>query len=177
MRNFWNMTVVHVLVFLCVLAMVDIASAQDGATLYKTYCSLCHEGQTADAQAPGRDVMKQMSAEQILQVLETGSMKRQAAERSRVQRRLLAEYVSEKVFHNSGSSIPKSAFCRPTSSSAGVGMTRPIWNGWGNSITNARFQSADAARLTAENVPRLKLKWAFGFPGASSAGTQAVIAG
>jgi polyvinyl alcohol dehydrogenase (cytochrome) len=31
--------------------------------------------------------------------------------------------------------------------------------------------------MTADDVPRLTLKWAFGFPGASSAGTQPVVVG
>ena len=31
--------------------------------------------------------------------------------------------------------------------------------------------------MTADDVPHLRLKWAFGFPGASSAGTQPVVAG
>jgi len=37
-----------------------------------------------------------MTPEHILQALETGAMKTQAAERSRVQRRVLAEYLSGK---------------------------------------------------------------------------------
>ena len=40
----------------------------------------------------------------------------------------------------------------------------PSWNGWGNGLGNTRFQPAPAARLAAADVPRLKLKWAFGYP-------------
>jgi polyvinyl alcohol dehydrogenase (cytochrome) len=47
----------------------------------------------------------------------------------------------------------------------------------GHGITNTRFQSADAAGIKANDLPRLTLKWAFGFPGATSAGTQPVVAG
>src|SRR5262249_61966664 len=43
--------------------------------------------------------------------------------------------------------------------------------------TNTRSQPAAYAQLTAENVPHLKLKWAFGYPGATSGGTQPVVAG
>ena len=53
----------------------------------------------------------------------------------------------------------------------------PQWNGWGAAPTQQRFQSADGARLTADAVPRLKLKWAFGFPGAQAAYGQPAIAG
>ena len=38
----------------------------------------------------------------------------------------------------------------------------------GNGLSNARFQSTEGAGLTADDVPNLRLKWAFGFPGANS---------
>ena len=54
----------------------------------------------------------------------------------------------------------------------------PLWNGWGADLTsNARSQSAKAAGLPADQVPNLKLKWAFGFPGAEIVGGQPTIAG
>src|SRR5580700_9962916 len=46
--------------------------------------------------------------------------------------------------------------------------SNPFWNGWGAGLANARFQEAAAAQLDAEQVPKLKLKWAFGFPGAKA---------
>lgn len=71
-----------------IFIMAEFVHGQDGATLFKTYCALCHEGTQADAQAPGREVLKRMSAEQVLQSLERGSMRLRAAERSRAQRRI-----------------------------------------------------------------------------------------
>ena len=65
-------------VSLSILTLAGVSSAQDGAALYRTYCAICHEGARADAQAPSREVMKRMSAEQILQSLESGSMRQQA---------------------------------------------------------------------------------------------------
>lgn len=56
--------------------------------------------------------------------------------------------------------------------------TKPSWNGWGPGFTNARFQEAAAAQLDAAQVPKLKLKWAFGFPGAKAVyGQPTVVAG
>src|SRR5260370_3251109 len=55
---------------------------------------------------------------------------------------------------------------------------KPSWNGWGAGMANARFQEAAAAQLDAEQVPKLKLKWAFGFPGAKAVyGQPTVVAG
>jgi len=53
----------------------------------------------------------------------------------------------------------------------------PAWNGWGPDASNARFQPADAAQLSAAQVPGLKLKWAFGFPGAKSVLGQPTVVG
>jgi polyvinyl alcohol dehydrogenase (cytochrome) len=38
------------------------------------------------------------------------------------------------------------------------------WNGWGPGVTNTRFQSAEAGGITVADVPRLRLKWAYGLP-------------
>src|SRR4029077_10508087 len=53
----------------------------------------------------------------------------------------------------------------PGNSPIGDLSSKPLWNGWGNGVSNARFQNAKAAGLSAGQVPSLKLKWAFGFPG------------
>ncbi|HMB78748.1 MAG TPA: PQQ-binding-like beta-propeller repeat protein, partial [Vicinamibacterales bacterium] len=49
--------------------------------------------------------------------------------------------------------------------------------GWGPTVENTHFQPAAQAGLSAEQVPRLHLKWAFGFPDTSSAWAQPTIAG
>ena len=49
------------------------------------------------------------------------------------------------------------------------------WNGWGATYSNDRFQRQP--KLNAADVPRLQLKWAFGFPDVSSAGAQPAIVG
>jgi polyvinyl alcohol dehydrogenase (cytochrome) len=153
--------------------------AQDGAALFKSYCASCHEaGPNGDSRAPGRDVLGQLTPEQILQALEKGAMKVQATERSRAQRRVLAEYLSGKRLGSElPNPIPKSAFCASTAQTFRNALDRPAWNGWGVTITNSRFEPAEAAGINVDDVPHLKLKWAFGFPGASSGGTQPVVVG
>ena len=53
----------------------------------------------------------------------------------------------------------------------------PTWNGWGVDLQNSRFQPAKDAGLSADQVSRLKLKWAFGIPDAKSVIGQPMIAG
>src|SRR5712692_1558722 len=54
--------------------------------------------------------------------------------------------------------------------------SKPSWNGWGNGTSNSRYQGA-AAQMDAAQAARLKLKWAFGFPGAKSVYGQPTVAG
>src|SRR5262245_3037206 len=51
------------------------------------------------------------------------------------------------------------------------------WNGWGVDTSNKRFQPADQARLEATNVPRLKLRWAFGIANVTQSRSQPAVAG
>jgi polyvinyl alcohol dehydrogenase (cytochrome) len=51
----------------------------------------------------------------------------------------------------------------------------PVWSGWGGA-GNARFQAKAAAGLTPTDVPKLQLKWAFGFPGGASMYSQPSVA-
>jgi polyvinyl alcohol dehydrogenase (cytochrome) len=160
-----------------ILAIAAPAFGQ-GEALFKTYCAHCHEGPGADAQAPSLDVLRRLSAEQVLEALERGVMRARAAERSRAERRELAVYAAGKPLGTASThSMPRSAFCSETTAPPANPLAGPSWNGWGGGRNNARFQSAEAAGMTADSLSRLTLKWAFGLPGASSAGTQPVVAG
>jgi polyvinyl alcohol dehydrogenase (cytochrome) len=56
-------------------------------------------------------------------------------------------------------------------------LNKPHWNGWGVDSSQHRFQPADMARLAPSDAARLKLKWAFGFPGATRSVAQPTIFG
>jgi len=77
-----------------------------------------------------------------------------------------------------GSAPPSPGAC-PAAAATGFAdpMSVPHWNGWGVDSSQRRFQSAETAQLAAEDVPRLKLKWAFGFPGAKFAFAQPTVMG
>jgi polyvinyl alcohol dehydrogenase (cytochrome) len=49
------------------------------------------------------------------------------------------------------------------------------WNGWSTELTNSRFQAQP--KLAAADVPKLKLKWAFGFPGDTRDVAQVTVVG
>jgi polyvinyl alcohol dehydrogenase (cytochrome) len=56
-------------------------------------------------------------------------------------------------------------------------LSGPHWNGWGVDLSQRRFQPADMAQLAAEDVPKLKLAWAFGFDSVNRAYAQPTIVG
>jgi polyvinyl alcohol dehydrogenase (cytochrome) len=51
----------------------------------------------------------------------------------------------------------------------------PSWSGWGGA-GNARFQTKAASGLSPADVPKLKLKWAFGLPDGKSMYSQPSVA-
>jgi polyvinyl alcohol dehydrogenase (cytochrome) len=148
------------------------AQAPDGAAIFQKNCTSCHTG-AADTRAPAPDVLRQRSPEAILSALTAGSMRPQGGILSGAERRAVAEYLSGKSLGGDVTGAA-SARCSPNSPAPRAGTT---WGGWSPASTNARFQTADQAGLTAENVPRLTLKWAFGFPDATSAWSQPTVSG
>jgi polyvinyl alcohol dehydrogenase (cytochrome) len=76
-----------------------------------------------------------------------------------------------------GSASPSPGLCPAAGPSLADPLSAPHWNGWGVDISQRRFQPGEMAQLAAEDVPRLKLKWAFGFPGADFAFAQPTVMG
>ena len=101
-------------------------------------------------------------------------MKYQGLALSGEERRLIAEYLTGRTLRAPliGSTISNCKVRPPL----GDPTAGPLWNGWGPSIDNTHFQPASQAGLTADQVPRLHLKWAFGFPDSTSAWAQPTIA-
>jgi len=56
-------------------------------------------------------------------------------------------------------------------------LSSPQWNGWGATLSNDRYQRKRGARLSVADVPRLELKWAFGYPDVAGTGAQPSIVG
>jgi polyvinyl alcohol dehydrogenase (cytochrome) len=160
---------------LLVSAALDLR-AQDGEAVYKKYCASCHDA--AGARVPGRDLLRLMSPERILLALESGSMVMQGSFRTAAERRALSEFLAGKPLGSErASEPPREAFCKPADGAFKDPFRGPHWNGWGADLANSRFQRSDMAGLTAADVPRLKLKWAFGFPDDVVAYAQPSVAG
>ncbi len=149
-----------------------LAQEPDGATLYKKQCALCHEnpGQT---RAPAPTAMRLMSPENIIRALESGRMKDQGQLLTPAQKRLIAEFLTGKKVGQTGQASKGAC----PDAKAPFSPSSTDWNGWGSDLSNARFQPADRAGLTADQVPQLKLKWAFAFPNAPLSWGQPTVVG
>src|SRR5262245_8700165 len=160
------------------LALPSLAAGQDGAALYRDNCAACHDA--GIDRAPGRDVLQGMSAERVLTALENGAMLSMASRMSGSDRRAIAQFVTGKSLSARDLTMtpPEHAKCADAS---GAAFANPLaasnWNGWGDNTNNTRFQNTPAAGLTAAHVPRLKVKWAFGFPGDLDAHAQPTMLG
>jgi polyvinyl alcohol dehydrogenase (cytochrome) len=151
--------VLGVLVFLRFLPSVH-AQAPSGEVVYQQHCSQCHDD-PALTHAPARSALKLMAAENILYALERGTMKPQGSLLSPPQKRSVSEYLAGAPLSAQSSkarmcTVPNPPFAVPGKD----------WNGWSPDLSNSRFQPAEKASLSPEQVVHLKLKWAFSFPGA-----------
>ena len=172
MQNVWIAVVLGV-------AVPTVAEAQPdsnaGLNVYRQNCASCHEGGTG--RMVSADSLRERSADEIYAALNTGLMKRQALPLSDTERQAVATYLSGgEISGPPIQQIPQSAYCS-TDSPVADPLSGPRWNGWGGDLANTRMQTADMAALTVEDVPRLRLKWAFGFPGVIRAGSQATVVG
>jgi len=142
--------------------------AQDGAALYKERCASCHDNPAG--RVPPVSALRAMSFLQILRALESGVMKAQAEGLSSNERVAVTAYLAVPTLKPEPA--PASAFCAGKPSNQG-----PSWSGWSPQPTNTRFQDAASAGISAMDVPRLKLKWAFGLGSGIAARSQPSVSG
>ncbi len=154
------------------------AQGLQAISLYEQQCAACHNARGPDNRAPSLDSLRQRTPEGILDALTSGSMAPNAQALTADQKRYLAEYLSGRPLGSATSGEAVAMPNRCASRPLGNPLTGPMWNGWGVDLGNSRYQPAAAAGLSADQVPRLKLKWAFGFPnGTSSYGQPTIVGG
>lgn len=144
-----------------------------GEALYRAHCASCHEGQVA--RAPARDALAQIPQADIRIALLNGNMKQQAAGLAPPEIDALAAFLSKIAPARPRGPIDTN-LC-PAGASFDPRSDEPHWNGWGVDVAQHRFQPAAMAGLRAEDVPKLKLKWAFGYADANQAYAQPAIVG
>ncbi len=116
-----------------------------------------------------------MSADRVLAAMETGPMISMAVRLTTADRRAIAEFISGKPIGQLLVTTPPAKAMCPKSPDDVPTFAGAFWDGWGMDTSNTRFQSTPG--IAATLVPRLKVKWAFAFPGDIQAYSQPTIAG
>lgn len=151
------------------------AQTAAGAAVFQRECATCHVNPPADSRAPTQAALRQIAPEAIVNALTTGTMRVQGERLTADERRAVAEFLTGRAPSAASSS---QSIGRCSSAPAPLNPANgPRWNGWGAGDSNTRYQPADRGGLTAADVPKLKLKWAFGFPDVLAARMQPAIVG
>lgn len=155
---------------LCALGSLWAADP-DGAALYKAHCATCHEAGSVQGRIPKRDELAARTPESIFSAMFGGAMDIQAAGLTETEGRAIARFLTGKEF--STATETSAGMCSAPAKK--FSLNDGDWNGWGVELDNSRYQPKPG--LSAGDVSKLKLKWAFGFPGDNRATAQPTIAG
>ena len=147
-----------------------VVASRAPADVYKAHCAGCHEGGVP--RAPHSVKFQMLGPVAILNALEHGVMRTQGEALTPEERRSLAEFLG-------GAALPATrtvALKRCEAGSRPFDFDRPPpLAGWGMTLEGTRFVDESRAGLAAQDVPKLELKWAFAFPGATRARSQPTV--
>ncbi len=154
----------------------DLAHAQGtnlGIFTFTGRCATCHD--IGKGGAPDRYALNRRTPEDVYAKMTTGSMAPHAKGLTELEIRVVAVYVGGRPFGAADSGDVSKMKNACVSRSATDWKKAPSWNGWGFDSGNSRYQPEPG--LSAAQVPKLKLKWAFGFPYGNSAYGQPTVVG
>ena len=178
-------------VIVCVTAPLAIAASMSlmqaqgspGEQVFKDRCASCHTG-AVESRAPAPEALRSRSPQAIVESLVNGAMRAQGSRMTGAERRAVAEFLTGKSVEGdvSGASAGRCETTTAGNRATNAGPGRPgaeregDWRGWSPGVDNTRFQPAAEASLSAGDIPKLTLRWSFGFPDASSAWAQPSVA-
>jgi polyvinyl alcohol dehydrogenase (cytochrome) len=129
-----------------------------GEPIFKAKCAGCHE--PAVGRAPSRELLGARAPEEVYDALTLGAMKPMAEGLSDAQLYGVVRFITGKSPVPNQVQAPDPNPCKVNSPLQPSG---PQWNGWGRDLANSRYQPRPG--FTAAEIPRLKVKWAFSYPG------------
>ncbi|MCR9193921.1 MAG: PQQ-binding-like beta-propeller repeat protein [Hyphomonas sp.] len=136
--------------------------------LYQDHCAICHNGTIPEA--PTRETLERMTSPNLIAAMTDGVMAPQSVRLSSFDKEILATYLG-----GAADDAARRAIDMPRCEGDLSFSREAAWNRWGGDLRNSRFRTADMTEITADNVDRLSLKWAFGFPNAVRARSQPAV--
>jgi polyvinyl alcohol dehydrogenase (cytochrome) len=142
------------------------ASSPEGEALYASRCAACHDH--ASGRVPPKVLITvTRAAEDVIDTLTLGVMRPQASGLTPQQIRSLAIYLTGKL------PVPRAPpDANPCPAPAAVQLASGDWRSWGRDLADSRFQPDPG--FSAAQVPKLKLRWTFAYPGRAAFGQPAV---
>jgi polyvinyl alcohol dehydrogenase (cytochrome) len=149
--------------------------AQESSEVYDARCAACHEAPANEAvRAPARSDLESLTPEIIYRALTQGVMRISASGLTNGQMQSVAEYLTGRPMSAINLEMTTN-LCSENDSMINPALA-PAWNGWGGDHRNSRAALDEG--VSAENIHRLQLKWAFGLPGEDQPRAQpAVVSG
>ncbi len=142
-----------------------------GSPLYETHCAACHS--EAVPRAPHLSFLQMLPGDMILHTLNEGSMQAMATKLSNEEKQQVAEFIA-------GSTDSKKQYplqmCEADKSKFDY-ASHPFAKGWGFDYRNTRFIPKEVAQLDKKDLSKLKLKWAFAYPGMIRARSHPTLVG
>lgn len=155
--------------FAALAALPAHAAEADGAKLYAARCASCHD--KAQGHTPTREALSRRPAINITFALRSGLMKAQADGLTPDEMNAIASFLTAEAEARREPLRPN-----PCPASPGpMHVDGPAWNGWGRDLANSRAQPQPG--LGPQDVPNLKVKWAFAYPGGMTWGQPTVVGG
>jgi polyvinyl alcohol dehydrogenase (cytochrome) len=152
-----GMRILTAVVAALLLAACATEEQKLGETVYRERCAGCHDA--FESRAPTQAALRQMPVARILRAMDFGVMMSVTYSLDRPQREAVAKYLG---VPDEDRAPAATTYCPDRT----VVIAEPAsgdWNGWSPDAANTRYQPSPG--LTAEQVPRLKPKWVFGFDG------------
>ena len=156
----------YLAVLLPLLLAGNATAEPDAAQLFEQRCGSCHDHPTG--RTPAREYLTPRLPSEIVYALTRGAMRQQGSMLTRDQIGALAVFLTGKPMD--GEADPDANRCKDDGGPVVPGSGD--WTEWGGGPDNLRLQMKGG--ITAEELPRLRVKWAFALPGLSG---QPIAAG
>jgi polyvinyl alcohol dehydrogenase (cytochrome) len=151
-------------------ALAADAPPSPGQAIYDQFCAACHDH--PQDRIPARETLAKRLPEEVMQALTNGAMRVQAAGLTRNDRLAVTSFLTGREPVEASAAPPEKNRCPRAGATSDRG---PQWNGWGRDLANTRFQPQPG--FAAADVPKLKVKWAFGYRATSIYGQPTVVGG
>lgn len=143
-----------------------------GSLLFEENCASCHMGGVS--RAPHLTALNMLPYRSAFDALDSGLMRTQSEHLSKQDKRYIAEFLT------GGGPVSDDVALPPQCAGEAAKFDYaepPMAYGWGLDRENRRFIDAETGGLSAEDLPKLTLKWAFAYPNATRARSQPSFAG